>query len=157
MRIYLDTCCLMRFYDDSSQPRIRLETQAVGVVLKWIKTGKMFWVVGETLFFEVSVCQSDERRYTTTALLKEAHEIRVSTPTTDHLAKLYMKHGLNKADASHLAIAEIAGCDWLLTTDDLFLKRSKGIKPELSVRVANPVEFIKEYSPCPPNLFPRQL
>ena len=29
MRIYLDMCCLKRPFDDQSQPRIRLETEAV--------------------------------------------------------------------------------------------------------------------------------
>lgn len=33
MRIYLDMCCLKRPFDDQSQPRIRLETEAVLALL----------------------------------------------------------------------------------------------------------------------------
>ena len=29
MRIYFDTCCLQRPLDDQTQPRIRVETEAV--------------------------------------------------------------------------------------------------------------------------------
>jgi hypothetical protein len=33
MRIYLDMCCLKRPFDDQSQPRIRLETEAALALL----------------------------------------------------------------------------------------------------------------------------
>ena len=29
LRVYLDMCCLKRSFDDQSQPRVRLETEAV--------------------------------------------------------------------------------------------------------------------------------
>ena len=49
--------------------------------------------------------------------------------------------GLKPKDAAHLASAESAGCDWLLTTDDRFIKRASG---NTTVRVASPVDFIME-------------
>lgn len=44
-------------------------------------------------------------------------------------------------DAIHLASAEQSGCDWLLTTDDRFIRHARG---NTNVRVATPVEFIME-------------
>ena len=42
-------------------------------------------------------------------------------------------------DASHLACAIFAGCDYLLTTDDRFAKRYKGTE----ITILNPLEFIQ--------------
>ena len=51
------------------------------------------------------------------------------------------KAGIKTKDAIHLASVERAGCDWLLTTDDRFIKHARG---NTHVRVATPVEFIME-------------
>ena len=32
-RIYLDVCCLNRPFDDQNQPRIRLESEAILIIL----------------------------------------------------------------------------------------------------------------------------
>ena len=39
-KIYLDVCCLNRPFDDQSQPRIRLEAQAVLAILDRVSEGK---------------------------------------------------------------------------------------------------------------------
>jgi hypothetical protein len=40
MKIYLDTCCLNRPFDDQRQHRVRLETEAVTLILKKIRQGE---------------------------------------------------------------------------------------------------------------------
>jgi len=39
-RIYLDACCLNRPFDDQTQPRIELETQAILTILRQCKSGQ---------------------------------------------------------------------------------------------------------------------
>ena len=34
VRIYIDTCCLNRPFDDQTQDRIHLETEAILIILK---------------------------------------------------------------------------------------------------------------------------
>lgn len=53
MRIYLDTCCLNRPFDDQTQARIRLESEAVLAVLAHIEKGDWEWVGSDVLTDEI--------------------------------------------------------------------------------------------------------
>lgn len=143
MRIYLDTCCLMRAFDDQSFPRVRLETLAISDVMEYIQAGRLYWVSGKTVYIEVSACPSRERRDKVLTWLRLVDEWHDYTPDIAKLAKRFVKHGLDEWDARHVAMAEIVGCDWLLTTDHALVKRANKL-PKLSLRVANPTEFIVE-------------
>jgi len=39
MRVYLDVCCLNRPFDDQSQERIRVESDAVELILRPVQKG----------------------------------------------------------------------------------------------------------------------
>ena len=54
MKVYLDACCLNRPFDDQSQPRVRLETEAVSLILEKLAQGEWDWVGSEILLHEVS-------------------------------------------------------------------------------------------------------
>lgn len=54
MRVYLDVCCLNRPFDDQSQPRVRLETQAVLLVLENFSSRKWEWVGSEMVLYEIN-------------------------------------------------------------------------------------------------------
>ena len=49
-----------------------------------------------------------------------------------------MDYNIAYKDASHLACAIYAGCEYLLTTDIRFQKRYKGNE----IRILNPLEFV---------------
>ena len=51
MKVYLDACCLNRPYDDQTQDRIHLESEAVLTVLKHIEAGDWEWVVSSVILF----------------------------------------------------------------------------------------------------------
>lgn len=50
--------------------------------------------------------------------------------------------GLLGMDAFHLALAERAGVDVFLTTDDRFLRRAVRVQKRVRVRVENPLEWL---------------
>ncbi len=52
MKIYLDNCCLNRPYDDQTQIRISLETQAKLYVQDLVKRKKLDLVTSYILWFE---------------------------------------------------------------------------------------------------------
>lgn len=54
MRLYLDNCCLQRPPDDQTQPRIRVETEAVFAVLATVQAGEQSLLSSEALEYEVS-------------------------------------------------------------------------------------------------------
>ena len=53
-KIYLDTCCLNRLFNDQTQARIRLETEAVQAILARFFTSDWQWVTSTVLVHEIS-------------------------------------------------------------------------------------------------------
>ena len=43
MKVYLDTSCLKRPFDDQTQAKIRLETEAALMILKAVERGRFQW------------------------------------------------------------------------------------------------------------------
>ncbi|WP_146452180.1 hypothetical protein [Bythopirellula polymerisocia] len=59
-------------------------------------------------------------------------------------ARQLVTRGFGAADAVHLAAAESLQVDVLLTCDDRWLRKSRQLADEIKIRVANPVEWLKE-------------
>jgi anti-sigma factor ChrR (cupin superfamily) len=53
LKIYLDTCCLSRPFNDQTPTRIRRETEAIEIILKNFSTGDWHWIASGVLAFEV--------------------------------------------------------------------------------------------------------
>ncbi|NHZ72299.1 MAG: PIN domain-containing protein, partial [Aquificales bacterium] len=71
MKIYLDVCCLNRPFDDQSQERIRLESEAILLILKRIKAGDWKWVSSPVVMTEIRQTPNIERRQAILALTKQ--------------------------------------------------------------------------------------
>ncbi len=69
MRIYLDCCCLQRPLDDQTQPRIKVETEAVLAILASVHAGEVSLLGSEALDYETSRIPNDERRSQVTAII----------------------------------------------------------------------------------------
>ena|SRR5687768_9162192 len=143
MKIYLDTCCLNRPFDDRSQARVNIEAEAVRSILERCEQGDGQLASSDTLAFEVAQTTSEERR----AMLHEGLAIaseRVTIESVEQRAVELEKFGLQPLDAAHLASAESAKVDWFCTCDDRLLKKCSSI-PTLSFRVGLPQDLIKEW------------
>ena len=62
MKIYLDVCCLNRPFDDQSQDRIKLETDAVLSILNHCQYREWELVGSEVIDIEISKIPDDERK-----------------------------------------------------------------------------------------------
>ena len=64
-RVYFDSCCLNRPFDDQSQARIRLETEAVIHLLRGVEGAKIIWINSDAIVYEVLKCpdEADARRF----------------------------------------------------------------------------------------------
>ena len=60
MKIYLDVCCLNRPFDDHSQERIRLESEAVVAILGRSKT--LTLLSSEIVDLEISKIPDEDRK-----------------------------------------------------------------------------------------------
>lgn len=141
MRVYLDNCCYNRPYDDQSQLRISLETQAKLRVQEMIKDDQIELASSYTSLYENSRNPYEIKRRTIGKFIEDHTSVYVDesyASAVGELAAAIMATGVKSADAHHAASAIIAGCDYLLTTDDRLLKYSTD-----KIQVVDPIEFIK--------------
>ena len=61
MKIYMDACCLNRPFDDQSQDRVRLETEAILNILEYCQNDKWILAASEALDFELAQCLDQAR------------------------------------------------------------------------------------------------
>jgi predicted nucleic acid-binding protein len=146
IRIYLDACCLNRPFDDQTQARIRLEAEAVLMILARCEASDWEWLGSEALDWEIGQTPDPERLRRVTSLVAHAHQfIPVGSSEVERAQELET-WGIAAYDALHLACAERGGADVLLTTDDRLLHRSAARTSELRVQVANPLTWLREVS-----------
>ena len=144
MIVYLDVSCLNRPFDDQSQTRIRLESEAVTLVLQECDEGSWTQVSSDIANIEIDAIPDDERRGRVRKLLpKQASVLKLSQDVHDRAVEL-QKLGIKPADALHVASAETLDADVCLSCDDRLCRAAHRHRRELKVRVANPLDWLKE-------------
>jgi predicted nucleic acid-binding protein len=144
MKVYLDACCINRLTDDQEQPRIRQEAEAVESVLTRMRDGAIQWISSEALADEIDRNPNVERRLENVALLDLAYEtVELNDRIAQRAANLEIA-GYGAYDALHLACAEAAQVDVLLTTDDGLVRRALRQDGRPLVPVRNPLSWSKE-------------
>ena len=72
MRIYLDVCCLNRPFNDQTQDRIHLESEAVLIILRHVRTGDWEWITSEVVTYEINKTPDRGRRQRVESLIRYA-------------------------------------------------------------------------------------
>ena len=143
-RVYLDVCCLNRPFDDQDQERVRLEAEAVKSVLFRIGTGRWVGIGSDAIDFEVDRMSDPDRRLEITSILsKFAEYVQVGETERKRGVDLEVL-GFGPTDALHVACAEKARADVLLSTDDVLLRKAGRHAGLLGVRAANPLAWMAE-------------
>jgi hypothetical protein len=143
-RIYLDVCCLNRPFDDQRQDRIRLEAEAVLLIMGRCEAGAWQWLSSAVVEEEVNHTPSSERRSRVRQMLSGAHGTVALTDVAISRAQELKALGFRTYDALHLACAEQMAVDIFLTTDDRVLRIATRHTAQLQVRVANPLAWLLE-------------
>ena len=144
MRVYLDTCCLSRLFNEQIQERIRNETGAVQRILDAIAEGQLKWIVSQALTTEVSKIRDwKHRNYLQVLINGASHHIKISLKENNR-GKELEKLGFKHFDALHLACAESGNATVLLTTDDRLVRKANRLYAELRVKVQNPHIWLQE-------------
>lgn len=140
IRVYLDTSVYNRLFDDQTQPKIFLETQAAILILQMIESNLIELVNSSILEYENSrnpfpIKQQAMNRYLEMARVKKKvdNEIKERTEQLE-------QDGLKAIDALHVACAEATNTNYFITCDKRLINRYKSNL----VRVVNPVDFILE-------------
>ncbi len=141
MKIYLDNCCFNRPFDDQSQLRIRLESEAKLQIQENIRSDEYRLVWSYILDYENSRNPFRERAeqiakwrsYSYCDIIEDNQVIKVASE--------FHRHGIKKLDALHIACAVKAKADYFLTTDDGILIKASVVK---EIKITDPIGFIKE-------------
>jgi len=144
VRVYLDVSCLNRPNDDQQQARIRLETEAISVIMERFEDGRWLHLASDMAVIEIDANRDAKSRRRAFALLPDRSEIAELNDGIWSRAVECRNMGLKPADAVHVAAAESMRADVLLTCDDRMLKAGARNQARLRVRVANPLSWLKE-------------
>lgn len=144
MRVYLDNCCFNRPYDDQSQLRIQMETQAKLEIQQQIRDEKLELATSYILEAENAVNPYERKRINIQAFMDKYTKAFISEiqdkAVREQAAKI-METGIRLMDACHIACAMLAQCDVFLSTDKRVLKYQSE-----AIRIMNPVMFVMERS-----------
>jgi predicted nucleic acid-binding protein len=145
--VYLDVYCLNRPFDDQTQERIRLESEAIILIFKHIENQDWQWVSSEIVDFEIDKMPDLERKHRIHAMkIFPSHYIMANELQIERGQSLQEK-GFDVYDALHLACAETSKADVMLTTDDKLKRLANRYSNELNIRVENPLIWLQELLP----------
>jgi hypothetical protein len=144
MRLYLDTCCLNRPFDDQSQPRVRRETDAVADILRRVIDGDWIWLGSEVLELEVAANPDPVSRGRVQRLVRYAGDSVHLDAAVIARAQTLASFSIHPFDCQHIASAELGRANVFLTTDDRLLRAAVRARRSLAVPVRNPLEWLEE-------------
>jgi predicted nucleic acid-binding protein len=142
MKLYLDLCCQNRPFYDQSQARIALEADAITKIMEACALGHHTWWTSVALEAENRQTPNEERRGKIELMLAAANgRIDHIEGVRDRVVVLE-RFGFQPFDAFHLATAEAALCDRLVTTNDDFVKIAIRNQANLMTKVVNPTTLV---------------
>lgn len=127
-------CCLKRPFDDQSQPRIRIEIEAVLSLLS-LESINVKFVRSPALFLENDLNPIPERASRVESWLNSGppEVLNQHVKLEQRVAEL-MRLGLKGFNALHVASAEYAKADLFVTVDDRLLAALKRNSAQIGVR-----------------------
>ena len=140
-RLYLDICTLCRPFDDQSQMRIRLETNASYLILQALQDARYVMVVSPVHFEEANAIRdAEERRELVVVLEKLGTTAACDMAATRARAEDLHARKFGIADAAHVAFAE-ATADIFISCDERLIRKCR--REKVRVTAVNPVEFTR--------------
>ena len=141
-RVYLDVCALNRPLDDQNQMRIRLEADAVQLILSHVRSQDLILVISPAHRAEIAANPDPARRQHVESLVTEiGTDADFDLGQAQHGAVSLLNQGMKPADAAHVALAEEAGCDFI-TVDDRLLHQLQ--RAAVRVWFGNPLAYCEK-------------
>ena len=140
--VYLDVCALSRPFDDQSFLRIRLETEAVNLILSKVQESYLRLAISPVHFVEIKAIPDTLERLELLSIIENyGVRLHVNKVTVRKRAEKFTGWGFGPADAAHVAFAE-SGNAIFISCDDRLLK--KCAKYDIKVWCGSPVLFCTE-------------
>jgi len=139
MKIYMDNCCFNRPFDDQTNIRIKIETEAKLYIQEKIIKKEIELAWSYIIDYENRFNPFEERKDAIDKWKSHAIIDIIETSNIINNAELIQNLGVKSKDALHVACAVEAQCDYFLSTDDLLLKKLSGFD---KIEALNPLPFL---------------
>jgi predicted nucleic acid-binding protein len=138
----MDVCCLNRPFDDQTQDRIRIESDAILAILSKCISGEWKLLSSEVLDIEIENTQDIWKKSKVYDLYNLAEEKIMLNDKIVKRAFKIQSSGIKSFDSLHVASAEYSKADIFLTTDKKLLHVAGRLK--LNILTANPLNWFME-------------
>jgi len=139
LKIYLDICAYNRPFDDQSQMKIRLETEAKLFIQAAVRNGEYSLCWSFMLDYENSKSPYEEKRSAIAPWKKIADDFCPPNESIRSRGKEIMECGIKSNDALHIACAIENRCDYFITTDKKLTNKNFE-----NIKIINPIDFVRE-------------
>ena len=136
--IYLDTCSYNRPFDDQTQIRISLETQAKLHIQSLITNNELDLIYSYVCFYENYVNPFENKKLSISEFSRNAKYFIIENDGILSKANILEGQGIKPLDALHLSCAINAGADFFVTVDDGILRHRTD-----EIMIFDPVMFIR--------------
>jgi predicted nucleic acid-binding protein len=139
--VYLDNCCNSRLFDGDPSPKVSAQADKIRRIINNRKKDGYVIIGSFAGEAEIRKIPDDEKRRTAEQSYRESIDdnIKLSAQIRVRADNLELM-GLGKMDAAHLAAAEAAKADYLLTTDEKFIRKCRN-RNITAVKVIDPLDF----------------
>lgn len=140
--IYIDVCALSRLFDEQDYLRIRIETEAVNLILSKVKEGYYQLLISPVHIKEIEAIPDVLERAELQTILDELGvPVSKDISKTRNRAEELVTIGFGVADAAHIAFAEQAGA-LFITCDDKLIRKCANHK--IRIWCDNPIAFCEK-------------
>jgi len=138
-RVYLDNCAYNRPFDDQTQIKVALETEAKRHIQRLITEKVLELVYSYVNRFENDKSPHSFNRKSINEFFKNAVSYidHFHSHSVEERAIAIRQSGIKTADAFHLSCAIEGACEYFITTDKPLLKFTDN-----RIIICNPVQFI---------------
>ncbi len=134
--IYLDVCCFNRLFDVQEQERVRLETEAISLILERCEAEEWELLTSEVIDIELAQITDPERKQGIEILTSLSKAKVKLNENIQSRANFLQSLGIKLFDSLHIACAESSYSDIMLTVDYRLLRKTVFYQQELTVLVA---------------------
>ncbi len=141
LRVYLDNCCYNRPFDSQRDAVIARETRAKLFIQSLIRYNAVELAYSAVSLQEIADSPFEKNRLAILRFIRECSLYFVDTDSSGvalSLTREIMRTGIRLKDASHVACAVAAHCDYFITTDRRLLKYS-----DKRIKLVNPIDFVR--------------
>ena len=146
LKIYFDNCCYNRPYDDQTQAKIQMETNAIMDIINYSKENNCLIYSSAIVELETKKNGIPDKKNLVLIFYNsiKPNKIQFDTSVINRAKELLVRYNIKRKDALNIAYCELENIDYLLSTDKLFINASK--RAILNLKVMNPRDFIEEVS-----------